>query len=354
MIIISSKNVLGFEDGKFMLIGIPLVSVMMNLLLFGDMTFEGMVSVFASCQGISLMYTILFWLLFRQVYLQVTKRYPGYDNTYKRHMVLIPVVIAVFFIVKVLLNVTVDPIIEEKMGLIATPKPIVESLSSFVFLVLIMTMYEGAHLFVELKESQLEKEQLIKENISSQLEGLKNQVNPHFLFNSLNTLASIIPEDEEKSIRFVNKLSKVYRYILELKDKKLVSVAEEFDFLKSYTFLLEERFGKNLKVEIDVPVEYHIKYIVPLSLQITFENAIKHNIISKKQPLSVKVYVKDRSLLVISNNLQKKASLGVSPGLGLLNIKNRYKFFTRHEVVVEQTAESFNVMLPLLHTSNTV
>lgn len=349
--IFNSYTVLGFDDRRWMLVGIPLVSLLINVLLFGDVIWDGLVSFMVSCQLMSLLYTGIYWLIFRQLYLQVTKRYPGYDNTYSRYMVLVPVVVGVFFLVHVILKLTLDPFMMKHMDVLQTDQPIIETVSSFVFIVLVITMYEGAHLFVELKESQIEKEQLISDNISSQLEGLKNQVNPHFLFNSLNTLASIIPEDGEKSIRFVNKLSKVYRYILELKDKKLVSVAEEFDFLKSYTFLLEERFGDNLQVDINVPYKYHSKFIVPLSLQITFENAIKHNIISKKQPLTIRVFVEDQSTLVISNNLQKKESFGMSPGLGLLNIKNRYKFFTKHEVKVEETEESFNVMLPMLHTS---
>jgi len=333
-----------------MFIGIPLVSLMINLILFGDLIEEGLLNVLGTCQFIAVIYTFIFWQIFRQLYLQVTKRHPGYDNAHKRYMVLVPLIFIGFFIVKYVLNITLDPFLH-KLSSIYEPKPLIESLSSFTFIILVNTMYEGAHLFVELKASQLEKEKLVKANISSQLEGLKSQVNPHFLFNSLNTLASIIPEDEERSIRYVNKLSKVYRYILEIGDKKLVTVAEEFNFLKSYTFLLQERFGDNFKVDIDVPEQYHSMYVMPLSLQITLENAIKHNIISKKQPLYVNIKVKEASLLEISNTLQKKKSLGGSPGKGLLNIKNRYKFFTHHEVVVDETADSFIVSLPLLHST---
>jgi len=350
VIIFNSKDVLGFEDLKFMLIGIPLVSLMINLILFGELIEDGLLNVLTICQLIAILYTFIFWQIFRQLYLQVTRRHPGYANANKRYMLLIPLVIIGFFVVKYLLNITLDPFLE-RLSDVHQPKPIVEAISSFTFLILINIIYEGAHLFVELKASQLEKEKLIKANISSQLEGLKSQVNPHFLFNSLNTLASIIPEDQEKSVRYVNKLSKVYRYILEIGDKELVTVAEELNFLKSYTFLLEERFGDNFKIDIDVPKEYHTKYVIPLALQITFENAIKHNVISKKQPLYIKVHVKNALLLAISNNLQKKKTIGFSPGLGLQNIKNRYKFFTRHEVVVEETAGSFVVGLPLLNTS---
>jgi len=344
-----AKQYIGFDDTKLMLIGIPIVSVMMNLLLFGDLVKDCAMLMFSGCQGISLLYTTFFWLTFRRVYVELVKRYGGYENIRVRYIIAIPLFIGVFLLLKVLLDIFVDPYLMQFLGN-RQPEGLIESLSSFIFLALILSIYEGAHLFVELKESQLEKEQLVKANISSQLEGLKNQVNPHFLFNSLNTLVSIIPEDQDKSIRFVGKLSKVYRYILDIKDKKLVSLEEELKFVRSYTFLLEERFGSNIQVSISVSDDSMRKYIVPLSLQITFENAIKHNIISRQRPLQIEVFEKHNSYLVIRNNLQKKKTIGVSPGLGLLNIQNRYKFFTNKEVKVVEDDRYFSVYLPILNS----
>jgi len=352
--VLRAKEILGFNDKHFMIVGILLVSLMMNLLLFGDFLKSGQYQKFATCIPMAIAYTTFFWLIFRQAFLEVTKRYSGYENIRARYMIMVPTVVLLFLFLKFFLDFTVDPVIQNLVFSYEEPNGIIEFLASFVFTILIISIYEGAHLFVELQESQLEKEQLVKANISSQLEGLKNQVNPHFLFNSLNTLASIIPEDEEKSIRFVSKLSKVYRYILDITDKKLVTLTEEFKFLNSYNFLLKERFGDNIKIKIDVPEESLKKYIVPLSLQITFENAIKHNIISKKMPLEIEVYLKRDKYLVIKNNLQKKKTIGVSPGLGLLNIKNRYNFFTHKEVKVLETENAFEVMLPLLLSTKIV
>ncbi len=348
MVIFNSKDILGFNDLKFMLVGIPLVSIVMNLLLFGELVASNDILNLTICQGISLIYTLVFWLIIRQVHLQVTKRNSGYHKTVRRYMILVPSLILTFLLLKIFLQFAVDPYVDESLGLSSDGKNIIKSLSSFIFMVLIISLYEAAYLFIELQESQLEKEQLMKENISSQLESLKNQVNPHFLFNSLNTLANIIPEDQEKSIRFVSKLGKVYRYILEIKDKKLVTLAEELKFLKAYTFLINERFGENINITIQVPEEAMDKYVVTLCLQITFENAIKHNIITKKQPLTIEVFMDESENLVIRNNLQKKSIMEISPGMGLLNIKKRYDFFTHKKVHVEESTEYFTVVLPLL------
>jgi LytS/YehU family sensor histidine kinase len=194
----------------------------------------------------------------------------------------------------------------------------------------------------------VEKQKLKRMNMQSQLEGLKNQVNPHFLFNSLNTLTYLIPENSEKSVHFVQQLSKVYRYILEIRDKKLILLEEELNFLNAYTFLLKERFGKNLHIKIDIPEVHLNDKIIPLSLQILFENAIKHNIISSEKPLFMEVFIENGNKLIVKNNLQKKNQVMNSTKLGLQNIKNRYRFFSEKEVEVIVTQESFIVILPMI------
>ena len=179
------------------------------------------------------------------------------------------------------------------------------------------------------------------------MEGLKSQVNPHFLFNSLNTLIYIIPENTDRAIQFVQKLSKVYRYILEIRDKKLIPLEEELDFLHSYIFLLKERFGDNLEVNLSIPSDILVQQVVPLSLQILFENAIKHNIISDKHPLKIEVFFKDEKL-VVQNNLQLKKQAMPSTKVGLQNIKNRYAFFTDEKVDINDDGPYFKVTLPLI------
>ncbi len=194
----------------------------------------------------------------------------------------------------------------------------------------------------------MEKEKLERENIQSQLEGLKNQVNPHFLFNSLNTLTYIIPEDQNLAVRFVQQLSKVYRYILEIRDRKLICLSEELAFLDAYVFLLKDRFGENFKIDINIPESYLNLKVVPLSLQILMENAIKHNIISALKPLRVEVFIENNLKLIVKNNLQKKNHVMNSTKVGLQNIKNRYSFFSDQKVEVFATTDSFVVSIPLI------
>ena len=306
-----------------------------------------MTSLFTGCYFTSLVYTTLFWWFFRTLHLMVTSKYPGYENIKQRYLVLIPTVIIAFVVVKLLLDFALDPILHTYLPKGTEPHALLETLGSFIFLILVMSIYEGTYLFAELKKSKLQQEILIRDNISSQLDGLKNQVNPHFLFNSLNTLASIIPDDQERGVRFVTKLSKVYRYILDIKDQKLISLKEELDYLNSYTFLVKERFGDNICIDISVQEPDLEKLIIPLSLQITFENAIKHNVITSSKPLNIHVFVENDNL-VVKNNLQKKSAVNGSTKTGLQNIKNRYSFFTDKEVGVISTVKHFIVTLPLL------
>jgi two-component system, LytTR family, sensor kinase len=214
---------------------------------------------------------------------------------------------------------------------------------------LVIFIYESAYFYQKWQKVVLEKEHLEKIHLATQLEGLKNQVNPHFLFNSLNTLAYLIPEDQEKSVRFVEKLSKVYRYILDIKDAKLVTVQSEIDFIQSYIFLLKERFGENLIIEIDIPASFLSKELLPLALQILFENAIKHNVISALKPLTIKLYTQNEKI-VVSNNIQPKQQVIDSTGFGLNNISNRYELIAgkKIEIIPKDENANFTVKLPLL------
>ncbi|MBK6347140.1 MAG: PAS domain S-box protein [Bacteroidales bacterium] len=200
---------------------------------------------------------------------------------------------------------------------------------------------------LELETRKNELLQLQKENLQSQFETLRSQVNPHFLFNSLNVLTSLIKIEPDLAEQFTIRLSMVYRYVLENKDKDLVSLETELDFLKAYTFLLDIRFSGKMKVIVDLPEEKLQLKVVPLALQLLIENAIKHNTFSKKQPLQVDIYhVLD--YLVIENNLQVRESHVQSTGVGLNNIASRYAYFTDRKTVAGVEGEKFVVKIPLL------
>lgn len=182
---------------------------------------------------------------------------------------------------------------------------------------------------------------------SAQLDALKSQLDPHFLFNSLNVLTGLIEENPIKAQDFTAGLSKVYRYVLEQKDKEWISVNEELDFARTYLQLLQMRFENSLMVELPETSFGSDVKIVPLSLQLLIENAVKHNEASSLKPLNIKVYQSGEQLLVV-NNFQPKENLGRSSGFGLTNIRQRYALFTDRPVEVVQTAQSFRVALPLL------
>jgi two-component system, LytTR family, sensor kinase len=211
----------------------------------------------------------------------------------------------------------------------------------------VAAIYESIYFMQQLRKSIEEKEMLKRESLHAQLNALRTQVNPHFLFNNLNTLASLIPENPKHAVDFVQQLSKVYRHILEVKDEKTILLQDELEVLNAYTFLLKTRFDKNLSVTINVPEEKLHKKIVPLSLQILMENAIKHNIVSADKPLQINVFTENGSLIV-TNNLQMKNQINESTGIGLDNIRNRYKLISEKPVKVLESLHDFTVSIPLI------
>lgn len=341
------RDVIGVNDTKFLLLGIPILSFLIPLLFFGKSLNNGSVP-YIFTWGVSFMYTFSYWISTRYIICQMRIRFPEQQETKKR------ILYTAFFTVIsfTVLSVSLDFLHEDLMGMYDAdgPTDFDYNVASFTILLLCWAIYESIFLYANWKASIVMTEKLKREHIESQLDGLKSQVSPHFLFNSLNTLAYLIPEDADRAVKFVQKLSKVYRYILEIRDKKLICLHEEMDFLKAYVFLLKERFGQNLVIKINVPEYLSDHKIVPLSLQILFENAIKHNIISERKPLLVEVYEEAGEKLVIKNNLQLKRQTTPSTKVGLGNIKNRYAFFSDRKVEILQEEEAFIVKLPLLLT----
>lgn len=215
---------------------------------------------------------------------------------------------------------------------------------SFVFL---GSLISNAILFFKnWKEAAVQQEKLKREQLALQYETLKSQVNPHFLFNNLNALTSLINSNPDKAIDFVKKLSEVYRYVLDQKDHELVALETELKFLESFIYLQKIRFETNLDVKIDVnPKNFKV---IPLSVQMLVENAIKHNEISDRNPLSIRIYSTDDDYLYVENALQKKAG-SEGNGTGIENIKERYEFFTNKKVIISEDGGKFLVGLPLLN-----
>ncbi len=200
----------------------------------------------------------------------------------------------------------------------------------------------------QLEDVQLRAERLEKENIKAQLTALKNQISPHFLFNNLSILTSLVETDPKLSAEFIKRLSKVYRYILEQSDNERINLKTELEFVETYTFLLKIRFEDKLRIVVDIPEADQLRYsIAPLTLQLLVENAVKHNQMSDEQPLLV--YLQSReNYLVVVNWIQPRPKNEPSTGLGLQNIINRYKLLTENPVVIIEKDESFIVKIPFL------
>jgi LytS/YehU family sensor histidine kinase len=204
----------------------------------------------------------------------------------------------------------------------------------------------GREFLIEWRRSAVEAERYQKESMQATYESLKSQVNPHFLFNSLNALTNLVYEDQDKAVKFIKQLSEVYRYVLDTRDKEVVTLAEELKFLESYAYLQRIRFGNKLLISISIQNE---KFrVAPLALQMLLENAVKHNEVSEENPLEIKVYQQGDTVLV-ENSLRKRMRLGEdSAGMGLDNIRKRYQFLTDRPVQVRETSTQFSVSIPLL------
>jgi len=198
-----------------------------------------------------------------------------------------------------------------------------------------------------LKKAQLEAEQLKKISIEAQFEALRNQINPHFLFNCFNVLSTLVYKDAAMSAKFIGQLSIVYRYLLFNQDKKMVPLKEELAFIEAYLFLLKIRFDENIHIDVNIAKEKEDAFIAPAVLQMLIENAIKHNVVSRKNPLHIHIEAQNGSI-VVANSLREKEQKEESTQIGLKNIQNRYRFLTDREVVIEKNSDEFRVKIPLL------
>ena len=196
-------------------------------------------------------------------------------------------------------------------------------------------------------KKEIVEQKLIAKSANAQFESLKNQLDPHFLFNSLNVLDSLIEENPVQAQRFTNSMSKIYRYVLEQKDKELVSVEEEIDFAKTYCELLKTRFEDAVTFDFNISEEDKKGFVVPLSLQLLLENSIKHNFATSSKPLNIKIFT-EKGNLIIENNLQTRELPNTSTGVGLANIVSRYNLLTERNVFVEKSEAFFRVKLPIL------
>jgi sensor histidine kinase YesM len=208
---------------------------------------------------------------------------------------------------------------------------------------------EGQFTYHQWKQAIIEAERLQKINWESRYEGLKQQVNPHFLFNSINTLSSLIYEDKTAASRYIKEMSQVYRYLLRSNDdEELVTLQPELQFIRSYFHLLKTRFGEGIQLQVNVPERFLHWLLPPLTLQMLVENAVKHNNISKQAPLFITIACTDDGWLTVTNNLQKKLGRVESTGIGLANIREKYRLLGLPDVQLSETETHFKIMIPMV------
>ncbi|WP_165784000.1 histidine kinase [Flavobacterium alvei] len=250
----------------------------------------------------------------------------------------------VIFLLRLFINILIEK--QSFLAFIANESAsdyIVASIFTFVVLLIVHFVY----LYKGYQENKVKEQKIIAGTANAKFESLKNQIDPHFLFNSLNVLSSLIEENPENAQRFTTSLSKIYRYVLEQKDKELVSIGEELAFAKTYMNLLKMRFENSLFYELPATIPNLEAKVVPLSLQLLLENTVKHNVVSEQRPLHIRIFL-EGDYLAIQNDYQKKEVLQDRQGVGLQNIINRYGIITNRKVLIEQNEQTFTVKIPVL------
>ncbi len=340
---------LGFNDHWFIIIGIFLLGFS-TLYIFNPGTAQLTAVELLITLMASLFFSAADWLVNRSILIFLRRRYPGLQNSIKRISLLfvatLIMVILIDFVGVFLISRTVDQVKYDFWE--RAP-----SLVMIMFLTtMIMAIYEAVYFFVLLKKSVKEKEQAKQTIMQAELHALRNQVQPHFFFNSLNTLRDIIEQNPKEDARqFLDHLAVIYRYLLEAGNKHWITLEEELRFAEAYIKVQTERFGSNLKLNWKISIDTKTQFIAPMSLQLLLENAIKHNVISRKKPFEIDVY-SDRDRLVVKNRIQKKSTQLPSTKMGLSNIEKRYELLTDRPVEILNDGHCFSVALPLLSSEN--
>lgn len=287
------------------------------------------------------------WHLAREVVLRLQKRYPGLANTRQRLLwmgLLLPLLVNFAWIIRQIGHIVFN-----------NASYIWQSLPAYTYTLGIQifyhciyyVIYEGSYVMRAWQQTYAQNERLKKNKLQHQLDTLKSQINPHFLFNSLNSLSMLIHENPRQAEAFVDEISSVYRYLLRANDQELTTLDRELHFIKSYFQLLKTRYGTGIELYIAVSERQLERKIPPLTLQLLVENAVKHNVILPESPLVVEILTRGQ-LLVVQNNLQRKNTAVPSNRVGLANIATKYRLLGKREIFIREDAGRFVVTLPLL------
>ncbi len=321
-------------------IGITIISIVS---IFVDFGYSQADSNFLKAFLVSFIRTALIWNGSMIIIQFAVHRFPVFKETVK--LILFQVIALCIFVLLVELAeiYTVENYLNLPMAYSEKRTLIIGSL---LITFMISSIYASVAFFIQWKENLLHTQALEKATLEARYDTLRNQVNPHFLFNSLNTLLMLVSDNPVAS-KYVESISEIMRYMLQSRDKDAVLLRDELKIARDYVFIQQSRFGDKLIVDFDVPEKYYHYAIPPLALQMLLENAIKHNVVSKEDPLFVNVYINDGKYIVIENTLKAKIDKDPSTGVGLENIQSRYRYLAGKDIVLKQETGMFVVMLPL-------
>lgn len=324
----------------------PVIDVVLNYILYEDRLFhDGKVWLIS----FPLLYLVGVGCWYSQVGIQnwIHYKFPGLKQSSRRILLLATLIVPVMSASVVLVMYLWDYFSVLDYQIKADDLRNV-LLVGFSVNLIFVTLYEVYYVMEQLKETMVEKESLKQQALQHEFDVLKNQVNPHFLFNCFNTLSSLISENKEKAEDFLNELSKVYRYLLRNNEDGLSTLENEIRFIRSYYGLLKTRHGDSLEMILDIDKRYHPYLIPSLTLQLLVENVVKHNQLSKHQPLVIEIFTTAGNKLVVNNNLQRRTVKAPSNRVGLENIKAKYDLLNQKGFQVMEDGKNFTVVLPLI------
>ena len=357
-------RLLGFDDWCFTLLAIFPLAALANV-LFGGAAPGLDVRDGLTCYGIAVGFTSLYWVVSRFWMISFRNWFPTEAQTVRRILLTVPVLLCNVIAVSLL----TQPLIRLAgvREIVAEPPIIYKVVMSFTLVIMVLAVYEGIFFFTKYRQARLDRERLAKENMQSQLGVLKQQMNPHFLFNSLNTLVNVIPEDSRKATLFTQRLAAVYRRILEWRHKEVIFLSEEVAALQDYVFLMQTRFEDKLRVcwhwqqgartqvqcegegaGVSLPPELGHRRVVPLSLQLLVENAIKHNVVSAEHPLRIDITVGHDRVVVRNARAPRAGRTLDSTGWGHENLRARYAMVCDQPLTIEANDTFYRVTVPLL------
>ncbi|MBL7964681.1 MAG: histidine kinase [Flavobacteriales bacterium] len=325
------------------IIGIPVLALVLSFLFHTGLPSPLRFS-------ITLGITAIIWQGCFMIISLYRRRFPGISRTGRRIMITALALSTYIILVDVTACTTLDALGLEPSAY-TTGEWRMNLVKCFGATLVVGTIYEAGYFFHMWKHQAIETEALRSRQLRAELDILRSQVSPHFLFNSLNTLVALIPDEPALAVRFTKDLSAVYRYILQHKDKEVVDLGTELDFTRSYIDLMKVRFENSLVINVNVAPEHRALLVAPLTLQLLLENALKHNVASVAHPLHIDIHVENGRTLVVRNDLRRRQGQAEGTGTGLANVRQRYAYLSERQVDVIETREHFLVALPLLQLS---